>query len=170
MIVAPVPPLVYPPPIITVPLKVEVPSTIADPFTLRTQASVLVALVQSFTYPPPILTVPVNVEALPIVTVPVTVEALSTVVALFALRSRIRVDGTRTTGCVATTYCEWSCKVEGSCTLRSPSSVTVAPLPPFVNPSTIATVPLTENSSVRDSLAISTIGVSATNCHCAVQG
>ena len=90
---------------------------------------------------------PVNVEALPIVTVPVTVEALSTVVALFALRSRIRADGTGTTGCVATTNCEWSCKVEAPFTLRSPSSVIVAPLPPFVYPSTIATVPLKVEAS-----------------------
>ena len=84
MIVAPVPPLVYPPPITTVPLKVEVPSTIADPFAVRTQASVIVALV-SFVYPTPILTVPVHVEALLIVTVPVKVEAPSTVVAPFTL-------------------------------------------------------------------------------------
>ena len=54
MIVAPIPPLVYPPPITTVPLKVEVPSTNADPFAVRTQASVIVALV-SFVYPPPII-------------------------------------------------------------------------------------------------------------------
>ena len=57
MIVAAVPLLVYSPPIITVQLKVEVPSTIADPFTLRTQAFVLVVPVPLITYPPPILTV-----------------------------------------------------------------------------------------------------------------
>ena len=86
MIVAPVPPLVYPPPITTVPLKVEFTSTIADPFALSTQASVIVALV-SFVYPTPILTVPVHVEAFLIATVPVKVEAPSTVVATYTLRT-----------------------------------------------------------------------------------
>ena len=81
MIVSPVPLLVYQPPIATVRLKVEAPSTIAAPFTLRTPAFVLVALVPPFVHPPPILTVPVNVEAPPTVTVPVRVEVPSTDVA-----------------------------------------------------------------------------------------
>ena len=86
VIVAPVPPLVFPLPITTVPLKGEVPSTNADSFEVRTQAPVIVALV-SFVYPTPILTVPVHVEAFLIATVPVKVEAPSTVVATYTLRT-----------------------------------------------------------------------------------
>ena len=102
------------------------PAKVEAPFTLRTTASVIVALLPLFLYPPPIATVPLKVEA------------SSIVAAAFTLRDPASVIVAPVPPLVYTTnrHCEAEgCNSIYHCApfaLRTPASVLVALVTPCV--------------------------------------